>query len=110
MKKGQPKADIALLTVAGGRGEPPEEAIRRQDRSSWGSRGLLTRRVTIVEAKLVQETRSFSAGQPTSRSCLCMWFGQYNMHQHVCNVPLTLGGVAQFYKLRPTLHFMCASR
>ena len=90
MKKGQPKADIALLTVAGGRGEPPEEAIRRQDRSSWGSRGLLTRRVTIVEAKLVQETRSLSAGQLITCSCTCMCFGQYSMHQYVRAVPLML--------------------
>jgi len=62
MKKGQPKAAIALLTVAGGSGEPPQDAMRRQDRSSWGSRGLLTSRVTMVEAKLVQDTRSLSAG------------------------------------------------
>ena len=63
MKKGQSKAAMALLTVAGGSGEPPQDAMRRQDRSSWGSRGLLTSRVTMVEAKLVQDTRSLSAGR-----------------------------------------------
>ena len=67
MKNGQPKAAIALLTVAGGRGEPPQEARRRQDRSRWGSRGLLTSRVTIVEAKLVQDTLSLSAGQQAKK-------------------------------------------
>jgi len=49
--------------VAGGSGDPPQDAMRRQDRSSWGSRGLLTSRVTMVEAKLVQDTHSLSAGQ-----------------------------------------------
>ena len=63
MKKGQRKAAIALLTVAGGSGEPPEETRRRQDRSSCGSKGLLTSSITMVEAKLVTDTRSVSAKQ-----------------------------------------------
>ena len=66
MKKGQPKAAIALLTVAGGSGEPPQDTRRRQDRSSCGSKGLLTSSVTMVEAKLVTDTRSLSAKQVES--------------------------------------------
>lgn len=55
---------MALFTVAGGRGEPPADTTLRLDRSSWGSRGLLTSSVTIVEAKLVQDTCSRSAIAP----------------------------------------------
>ena len=52
---------MALFTVAGGKGDPPADTTRRLDRSSWASRGLLTSSVTIVEAKLVQDTCSRSA-------------------------------------------------
>lgn len=72
MKNWQPKTAMALFTVAGGRGDPPEDTTLKLVKSSWGTKGLLTSRVTIVEAKLVQDTRSRSATHGHDHSeCHC---------------------------------------
>ena len=60
-KKRQPKAAIAAATSLVGSGEPPQETRRRDDKSARRSAGLLSSSVTIVDARLVTETRSRSA-------------------------------------------------
>ena len=51
---------MALCTVAGARGDPPQDTRRRLDRSAVLAMGLLTMSVTIVDAMLVTVTRSAS--------------------------------------------------
>ena len=66
MKKGHLKVAIALWTVAGARGEPPQDSRRRLDRSTVRAKGLLTIRVTMVDARLVTVICSASADPLTS--------------------------------------------
>ena len=63
MKNSHPKIDTALPYVAGDSGEPPQLMMRREDRSSCLHRGLFTRMLIIVEARLVQLMRSRSEGR-----------------------------------------------
>jgi len=57
----QRNAAMAVATVAGGSGEPPQEIRRRLVRSVEASIGLLANMMTIVDAMLVTEIRSLSA-------------------------------------------------
>ena len=66
-KKRHPKAAIAAATLAGGSGDPPQDSMRRLDRSALRSAGLLSSSVTMVEARFVTDTRSRSA----DATCLC---------------------------------------
>jgi len=59
-KKRQPKTAVAAATLAGGSGEPPQDRSRRLDRSALRSAGLLSSSVTMVDARLVTDTRSRS--------------------------------------------------
>ena len=69
-KNWQRKAAIAAATVTGGRGDPPQEIRRKLETSVEASVGLLTIRVTIVDAILVTVIRSLSEQQSKDQSTM----------------------------------------
>lgn len=77
-KNSQPNAAMAFMMVMGDWGLPPQDSRRRALKSSTGMSGLPTMRVIMVEARLLTDTHSRSAGhilmpQPGKRH-ITSWF------------------------------------
>ena len=71
MKNWQPRCATAVSTFAGGSGEPPQETIRSEVRSTCRSAGLFTSIVIIVDAMLVHVIPSCSmvrSASPASKA------------------------------------------
>lgn len=64
-KNSQPNSASARRATASGSGDPPHDSTRKELRSRAAAPGLLTSRVTIVEARLLTLTRSRSIAAST---------------------------------------------